>query len=204
MPQQTLPPGAPQPRGITEKSKNRIQLLDSLRGILILSMMLYHACWSLVNIYGFAWSWFNSAYAYLWQQSICCGFILLSGFCCIFSHSPVRRGMILFGWGAVITRATMAFFPAGEIWFGILTLLGVCMLLIPAVKRLPIAPAAGLDISLLLFILLRGINDGTAVFGLIPLPGAWYRNYFTAFLGFPQQIFSLRIISRCCLGFSCS
>lgn len=98
--------------------------------------------------------------------------------------------MILFGWGAVITWATMAFFPAGEIWFGILTLLGVCMLLIPAVKRLPIAPAAGLGISLLLFILLRGINDGTAVFGLIPLPGAWYRNYFTAFLGFPPADFS--------------
>lgn len=54
-------------------------------------------------------------------------FILISGVCVRFSRNPVRRGFIVFCAGALVTAATSA---AGyPVLFGILHLLGVCMIL---------------------------------------------------------------------------
>ena len=60
-------------------AKVRYAGLDTLRGVTLVSMMAYHACWDLVYIFGMDWDWYGSFGAYLWQQSICWTFILLSG-----------------------------------------------------------------------------------------------------------------------------
>ena len=52
--------------------RRRSGTLDSLRGLTLVSMMAYHACWDLVYLYGFGWDWYHSFWAYVWQQSICC------------------------------------------------------------------------------------------------------------------------------------
>ena len=62
-------------------AKVRYAGLDTLRGVTLVSMMAYHACWDLVYIFGMDWDWYGSFGAYLWQQSICWTFILLSGYC---------------------------------------------------------------------------------------------------------------------------
>ena len=41
--------------------------LDTLRGLTLISMMAYHACWDLVYLYGFDWAWYRSFWAYVWQ-----------------------------------------------------------------------------------------------------------------------------------------
>ena len=66
-----------------EKKKSgseRLALLDSLRGLTLISMILYHACWDAVYLLGANWPWYGSRAAYIWQQSICWTFIMLSGF----------------------------------------------------------------------------------------------------------------------------
>ena len=62
--------------------------LDSLRGLTLFSMIAYHLCWDLVYLRGLPWAWYNGFWAYIWQQSICCTFILLSGYCCQASRHP--------------------------------------------------------------------------------------------------------------------
>ena len=59
----------------------RYQLLDTLRGFSLVSMILFHACWDLVYLFGYDWPWYKGTPGYLWQQSICWMFILISGFC---------------------------------------------------------------------------------------------------------------------------
>ncbi|MBQ9257481.1 MAG: DUF1624 domain-containing protein [Acidaminococcaceae bacterium] len=59
----------------------RYQLLDTLRGFSLVSMILFHACWDLVYLFGYDWPWYKRTPGYLWQQSICWMFILISGFC---------------------------------------------------------------------------------------------------------------------------
>ncbi len=82
---------------MTDKSKkSRYELLDSIRGLVLISMILYHACWDLVYLFGKNWSWYQGTGAYLWQQSICQTFILLSGFCWSLGKKPAKRGLIVF------------------------------------------------------------------------------------------------------------
>lgn len=49
---------------------------DTIRGLTLVSMMAYHACWDLVYLYRLDWGWYRSFWAGIWQQSICCTFIL--------------------------------------------------------------------------------------------------------------------------------
>ena len=77
--------------------------LDSLRGLTLFSMIAYHLCWDLVYLRGLPWAWYNGFWAYIWQQSICCTFILLSGYCCQASRHPIRRGAISFCGGAAVS-----------------------------------------------------------------------------------------------------
>ena len=51
--------------------KERYVLLDSIRGITLLSMILYHGMFDLVEIYGLHIPWFGDRPGYVWQQSIC-------------------------------------------------------------------------------------------------------------------------------------
>lgn len=70
--------------------------LDTLRGLTLVSMIVYHACWDLVYLYRLDWGWYRSFWAGIWQQSICCTFILLSGYCWQMGRHPLRRGLMSF------------------------------------------------------------------------------------------------------------
>lgn len=142
-------------------NRQRLSLLDGLRGFFLLSMAGFHLVWDLIFLCGQSWILEYEIALYLWQQSICWAFIFLSGFSWPLSRQPVRRGAVVFFCGAVITAASCTAMPMNPICFGILTFLGSAMILLrglhPLLRCLP-APA-GLAGSLLLFILLRGVND---------------------------------------------
>ena len=61
------------------RPRRRIASLDALRGLTLVSMIAYHACWDLVYLVHADWDWYRGTGAYIWQQSICWTFILLSG-----------------------------------------------------------------------------------------------------------------------------
>lgn len=52
-------------------TSGRYALLDELRGLDLVSMMLYHGCWDLVNLFGIQADWYYGLPGHLWQQSIC-------------------------------------------------------------------------------------------------------------------------------------
>ena len=136
-------------------ASGRYALLDELRGLDLLSMMLYHGCWDLVNLFGIQADWYYGLPGHLWQQSICWVFILLSGFCVQLGHHTLRRGAQVFGAGALVTAVTLLFMPEDRVIFGVLTLLGSAMLLTGLLEKplRHIPPAAGFAISAALFAL---------------------------------------------------
>ena len=134
-------------------TSGRYALLDELRGLDLLSMIGYHACWDLIFLFGMSAAWYTGWQGHLWQQSICWVFILLSGFCLPLGHRPLRRGLIVSGAGVLVTAVTLLFMPEDRVVFGVLTLLGAAMLITgllqPLLQKIP--AWAGLVVSLLLF-----------------------------------------------------
>lgn len=169
-------------------ASDRYALLDELRGLDLVSMMLYHGCWDLVNLFGIQADWYYGLPGHLWQQSICWVFILLSGFCVQLGHHTLRRGAQVFGAGALVTAVTLLFMPEDRVIFGVLTLLGSAMLLTGLLEKplRHIPPAAGFAISAVLFALTRNVSAGYLGFGSLRLwlPRTLYANYVTAYFGF--------------------
>lgn len=173
----------------------RYEYLDVLRGITLISMMIYHAIWDLVYIVGVKIDWYRSGGAYVWQQSICWTFILLSGFCWSFGKKKLKRGAIVFVGGLIITLVTCLIMPNQRVVFGVLTLLGSCMLLmIPLEKILRGGPSvAGLVVSFVAFLLTKNLNRGALGIGswrFFELPDGWYDcGYVMTYLGFTDRNF---------------
>lgn len=166
------------------KTASRLDGLDTLRGLTLVSMILYHACWDMVYLFGADWSWYRSRGAFLWQQSICWTFILLSGYCFRLGKHPFRRGVTVFAAGALISAVTILFLPGNRVFFGILSLLGASMLVTALLRRyLTRVPAAlGLSAAFALFLLCYRVPYGL-------FPAILYRNDFTACFGFPPRDF---------------
>lgn len=173
---------------------NRYLVLDKIRGFTLISMLAYHTIWDLVYIFGLPWLWYSSPLGFLWQQSICWSFILLSGFCWSFGRRKLKRGLIVFLAGGLVTAATVLFMPESRVVFGVLSLLGSCMLLmIPLEKLLKKCKALpGLACAFALFALSYHVNQGYLGFfglNLYKLPQALYSNLLTSYLGFPPAGF---------------
>lgn len=173
-----------------KEPRQRLHLLDAVRGFLLINMIAYHGLWDLVYLFGLRAPWYVGLPGYLWQQSICWTFLLLSGFCWHFSRSPLKRGLVVFAGGAAVSLVTLLFMPENRVLSGVLTCIGSSMLLmIPAEKLLRKVPApVGLALSLGLFALLRNCPSGSLGFeGLVlaELPRWLYRNDLTAYFGFP-------------------
>jgi len=184
--------------------KQRYGGLDSIRGVVLVSMILYHACWDLVYIFNVDFDWYFGTGAYIWQQSICWTFIFLSGFCWLLGKKPFKRGLMVFGGGAVVSAATVLFMPEERVVFGVLTFIGSCMvLMIPFHKAMTLigtkfwrfkhsSAVTGLLLSIVLFLLARNMNDGYLGFekwNLMKLPGFLYHGRIMTFIGFPDPAF---------------
>ena len=176
------------------QKRTRLHTLDTLRGACLISMMAYHGLWNLVYIFGIDLPWYRGTPGYIWQQSICWTFIILSGFCWSMGRHPLKRGLTVFLGGLLVSLVTHLAMPGSAITFGILTCTGSCMILtVPAdrlMKKIP--PALGAAVSFLLFMLLRNCGRGQLGFeGLVigSLPRWLYRNLLTAYLGFPMAGF---------------
>lgn len=174
--------------------KKRLHLIDEYRGFWMINMILYHAIWDLVYIFGYDWQWYKSDAAFYWQQSICWSFIFVSGFCWQMGKRKWKRGLQVFGAGLVITLATLVFMPDSRVIFGVLTLIGSSMLLmIPCDKVFQkINPWIGAIASFAVFLFVYPVNNGYLGFGgteMLVLPRELYSGWLSTYLGFPMPGF---------------
>ena len=178
-----------------QEQKTRYYLIDGVRGLTVISMLIYHFLYDVFIIYGKNPTWNGSLPVQFWQQSICWSFIFISGFAWEMGNGGnLRRGIRLNLYGLLITLVTVITIPSEAIWFGILNFIGCAVLLMfplqKILKRLP--DMQGFVLSFFLFILCRQIPNGLIGIGkffLIHLPSFLYSTKIFTPLGFPFEGF---------------
>lgn len=176
------------------KGTARYALLDALRGFSLLSMIAYHATYDLVALYGVRLPWYFDTPGYLWQQSICWSFILLSGVSWHFGRSPLKRGLLVSACGLSITLITAWFMPSQLIVMGILSFLGAATLLMIPLRRAlqNVDPRVAAGGCAALFFVTRNVTRGFLGFervNLMRLPDFLYTLPGGFILGFPSAGF---------------
>lgn len=122
--------------------KKRIWELDVFRGICILGVIAVHFVYDMVDLYGLVKWEYPPLFAFVksWGGVL---FLLLSGICVTLGSHSIRRGLIVFASGLVITGVTVGMYLLEMqdigiiIYFGVLHCLGLCMVLWPLFKKLP-------------------------------------------------------------------
>jgi len=162
-------------------NKIRYGLLDSIRGFALINMIIYHALWDVVYMFGVDIKWYYSKPGFIWQQFICHTFIFLSGFCFSMGKNKLKRGLTVFASSIIICAVTLLFMPDSRILFGVLCLIGSCMLILIPFENIikKINPYIGFIIFMTIFVLTKNIPDKSWEFG----------NLFTAYVGFPHGSF---------------
>ncbi len=173
----------------------RYNLLDILRSLALVNMIIYHAMWDVVYIFGTKIEWYTSQAGFVWQQCICYTFILLSGFCWHMSKHKLRHGFVVFACSVLISVVTALFMPKNMVLFGVLSLLGSAAIIMIALDKVlkKLNPYLGFIICVLLFALTRNAGAGEIGLGewtMLHLPDGIYSNLLTAYLGFAPEWFA--------------
>ena len=174
--------------------KIRYTVPDIIRGASVIAMIVYHTMWDLVYLFGVSVPWFKTDMGFLFQQSICWSFVLISGFCWHLGKKKIRRGIIVIACSLVLTAVTAIVMPEQIILHGVLSLIGTAMLVTIPLDKIfkKLHPLWGIVISFLLFLLTYDVNNGfVGITGqkLFELPENLYINTVTAFFGFPHDAF---------------
>lgn len=148
---------------MTEPRPGRVELLDAWRASAVIVMEFWHLCWDL-TMYGTLSERTMFVQPMLGiRYYIVCSFVLLSGIAARYSRSNARRGVQTLACAMVIT--VVMYFFGEPVWFGVLHLLGCCMLLWAAFgktfEKLPPWPA--LIGCFVLFLVLHKICYGVRV-----------------------------------------
>lgn len=187
----------------------RFDLIDTIRGLTILSMIGFHACW-IASYFGLyiTWEMIRSPLFLVWERSICIPFIFISGFVFVFGRHHIRRGLTVLGIGVLITIGSVIFLYDLRDIFGVLWIIGLSQL----IMILPDKQFSNLErkfcndsseqngrktslkklylvlfvVFLLLFLITYNINEGYLGFGSckIVLSKNLYKGLFMTFLGF--------------------
>lgn len=122
--------------------RERIWELDALRGFAILCVVAVHFLFDLtyflnadVQLGGFYWAIKQNGGVF---------FVILSGACAALGTRSFKRGCLVFACGLIVSAVTYCIYRlgmAGEgivVRFGVLSLLGVCMMLYPLFRKWPV------------------------------------------------------------------
>ena len=199
------------------RHSGRLETLDLLRGLTLISMIIYHGMWDFLYLSDSGASftalrtWYEGTGGHLWQQSICRTFILLSGFCVPFSRRIFRRGLEVSAGGIAVSAVTVIALYEDRVLFGVLSFLGAAMLVSGLLEHLfarrlkndsgsgLTGPLTGAAVCLFLFHVTRLINHGYLRLGpwiRLNLPAGLYTfgsgafpGYVLTGLGFPMKDF---------------
>ena len=179
-----------------KKELKRIELLDELRGLAIVAMLVHHTFYDIGFVLGLDWGYKVFDALCVLQPFFWAIFIIVSGICSRLSRNTIKRGAIVLGAGLLVTLVTAVIMPkigieGAEIYFGILSCLGSCMiitgLLLPLIEKINFR--LGMVISAVLFAVTYGISSGSLFFGLLKLPEALYKTNLLMPLGIFSSTF---------------
>lgn len=173
----------------------RVGMIDEVRGLAVISMVIYHLYFDLRYFYAVDMGALTDRIMHGWQPWIAGTFILVSGVSSRYSSDNIRRGALTLMVAMCFTFATAFVTPSAPITFGVLHLLGTCMVLYGFIGKWvgALPSAVGLLLFLPLFFLCRGIPQGFfGIDGLFTaaLPGALYRAELLFPLGFPSDSYA--------------
>ena len=125
----------------SELTRKRVWELDAFRGFCLLCMFIDHS----LNIFKYFGGFDIVRIPFFWFIKHYFGalFVVISGICVYFSHSSFRRGLIVFACGMSLTAATYWLYLSGReddivlIRWGVLHMIGFCMIVYPVFKKLP-------------------------------------------------------------------
>ena len=178
----------------------RVVLLDELRGLAVLCMVVYHALYTLGTLLDYSPA-LRLMYFFMPAQPFFASlFIFLSGISSRLSHSNFKRGFKLLAVAVALSVVTIFILPlfslyGCEIYFGVLSLLSVCILLFALVHS-PLAKIpVFLGIMLFLFLFFLTYNIGNGYIGISRfryyLPaGVWNLPDWLMFTGLPTDVYS--------------
>lgn len=179
----------------TLKEKGRIHWIDNVRAVAFINMILYHLMFDLVYIFGVNVKWYRGTPGYVWQQAICMTLIFVSGMSCNFSKNNLKRGLVIFVCGMLMTVGTWLFMPSQFIVFGILHFLGIARIIF-AFGEKPLGKLnkmAGFAVAIALFALTKKLPSGYLGIWDKPLwelPDVLYQSKLLFWAGLPHATFS--------------
>lgn len=165
----------------------RNYLIDQIRGITIISMVLFHMFYD-INLYKNL-TWYNGTlFNHIWQLSIATSFFIISGITSNFltSKKNIIRGIKISFFGILISLITYIFDKDLRVVFGVLNGLGLSMILVGLLQdRLKIKPKYAI-LFLILFVItyrlpnkeILGYNINSSIYNLNLFP-----------IGFPNDNF---------------
>ena len=180
-----------------KKDKNeRYHLFDTVRGLCILGVVIYHALFDCIYVFGLLAVSTEIMQAVLYVRDFgCLLFVLLAGMCEHFGKAKYKRAVGLLGIGTAISLISYLLMPQNVVVFGVLSFMGVASLFLQPLKRLlknaiPLPCFVGAVALFLLF-----FNAAYGTFGLYgmtfgKIPSVLYANSLTAILGFPPNGFA--------------
>lgn len=116
------------------KTVGRIWELDFLRGIALILMIYFHIVFDLNEIFNYPISYSSGINYYIGKVSVIL-FIIISGISSSLSKNNIKRGLKVLAIAIIITVVTHLFGSEIGIKFGILHLLGICMILYPVFAK---------------------------------------------------------------------
>lgn len=155
------------------KTTQRVWLIDEVRGLAILLMVVYHFFFDMVVLYNVNIPAFYSPALSVIRDIFAGLFIFISGTACRFSHNNLKRGVQCFFFGMIMTYVMAIVMPDTPLLFGILHLLGVCMIFFALTEKFlnKVPLWAGILVCAVLFVLTYGMKQGYfGIQGLFEIP----------------------------------
>lgn len=174
--------------------QGRIGIFDTLRGLSVISMVLFHLCYDLRFLAGVSLAWFAPPLQDIWRASISWTFLFIAGCMCTLSRNNLKRGLTYGAVALAIYAVTALAAVDTPISFGIIFCMAASTLVAWVLEKfdlLPRGPIAG-AILFACFVLVLGLPSGTIGIGplSVALPRSLYRVSGLAWLGIPGPAFS--------------
>ncbi len=176
-----------------KNAKNRVTMLDILRGGALIGMICHHTLVSYEIVFNATVNFLYTKAFQIIQLIFVVVFLLISGICTQYSKNILKRGSIVFAAAMLMTFATCCILPQFgiiglNIYFGILHMFGLSMLLYHFGRRFfsKIPAPVGIIVFSLLFVIYyiyystNPTSDSwiLMVFGILPNSIESYGDYY--------------------------